>query len=284
MAQNLESASWREQLSVVKNKVVEAEKRKALERKLQIQRTKEGIQAKLKEDTPDALERSFREIETGMKAGGRELFPVETMQAAARQMEELNEKVQYYLGVMKDKQFADLFSSAYQQTLRRVDAGIKKLRDRASKQVDEWSKVKLVMDATQFRGKLPEDEPTLIHVAKTFHQKAHGITLNLPSTFFSRRSEGLWVATFQDIPYAYVMETDVEGTLSLAVGEVIGTNFLKLVRGFMHTLATRGPLGKLETIHVRVTSRDEVKFYTNLNFLRTAVRGMLDWTYSREIR
>ncbi len=283
MVQNA-SNSWRRQLSAVKETLVEAEKRKALERKLQIQRTKDGVAEKLAEDTPAALDARYHDIETGFKAGGKELFPVEAMQQAAAWLDELEEKTHYYIDIMKDKEFHDLFPDPYPQVLKKIESGCQKLRDRSSKQVQEWSNVKLVMDATQFRRKQPDDEPTLIHIAKTFHKIAHGMRLNLPSSFFSRQNEGLWVVTFQDVPYAYVLETEVEGTVTIAVGEVLGANFLKLVRGFMHKLATEGPLGKLDTISVRVSTRDEVKFYTNLNFIRTATRGLSDWTYSRQVK
>ena len=115
MSQSIDGASWRQQLTVVKDKVVEAEKRKELERKLQIQRTREGIAAKLAEDTPDELERRCREIENGFKAGGRELFPVEAMQIAAEGLDELSAKVAYYLDSMKE--FSDLFPPAYRHVL-----------------------------------------------------------------------------------------------------------------------------------------------------------------------
>ena len=281
MAQSNNASSWRKQLSVIKDRVIETEKQKELEEKLHIQRTKEGIAEKLAQDTPEELDRRYREIENGFRAGGRELFPVQAIQEAAKALEELSEKVSYYLGCMKD--FQELFLPPYPQVLNKLKAGLAKLTDRSAKQVQEWSNVKLVTDGTQFRPKQPEDEPTLLHVAKTYHKLAHGVELNLPKNFFAKKAEGFWVATFQDIPYAYVMQTDAPGTFTIAVGEVIGANFVKLVRGFMHKFTAEGPIGKLKAISVRVTSRDEVKFFTGLNFLRTDTRGMSDWTYTRSI-
>ena len=222
MAQN-----WRKQLSVVKDKVVESEKQKELEIKLHIQRTRDGIAEKLAEDTPEALEQRYRDIEAGFRAGGKELCPVAVMEQAAKGLEELTEKVMYYRGAMKE--YEDLFPDPYPLVFNKISTGVDKLNERSAKQAGEWANVKFVMDDTKFRRKETEDEPTLIHVAKTFHTKAHGIALNLPKAFFAKKTDSMWVATFQDIPYAYVMETDVPGTFTIAVGEVIGTNFVKLV-------------------------------------------------------
>ena len=281
MAQESNGTSWRDQLSIVKDKVVEAENRKELERKLQIQRTRDGIAAKLAEDTPEEMDRRFREMENDLRAGGRELYPGKAMQSAGEAMEELTAKAKYYQDAMKE--FPDLFPDPYPQTLKRLEPGLARAQERSAKQIHEWSNVGIVTDGTQFRKKEVDDEPTLIHIAKTFHKKAHGIDLNLPKAFFSKKSEGLWVATFQEIPYAYCLETDVAETFSVSVGEVIGTNFVKLVRGLLHRFCTAGPVGRMNKVSVHVTSRDEVKFYTHLNFLRTATRGMSDWTYTRKL-
>ena len=286
------AASWRTQLSKLKDKVVEEEKRKEqerkeeekrreVERKLQIQRTKEGIAEHLRTDTPEALHRTLRSLQDAFRAGGRELCPVGTMLTAATELDEFGEKIAYYMDSLTN--FADAFPAAYRDLLPRLQASIKEAKDRSAKQVAEWSNVKIVTEGTEFRGIQPEDEPTLIHVAKTFYQKAHGIDLNLPKNFFSKKAAGFHVATFQEIPYAYVEVGDIKDTVTLAVGEVIGTNFTKLVRGFMYIWCQKGPVGKTDTISVRVTSRDEVKFYTALNFIRSGTRGMSDWTYSRKV-
>jgi len=251
------SASWRTQLSIVKDKVVEEEKRKErerkeeekrkeVERKLQIQRTKESIAEHLREDTPEALHQTLRGLQDAFKAGGRELYPVNTMLGAAKELDEFAEKIAYYMDSLSN--FADAFPATYRDLLPRLQASIKDAKDRSAKQVAEWANVKIVTDGTQFRDIQPEDEPTLIHVAKTFYQKAHGIDLNLPKNFFSKKAAGFHVATFQEIPYAYVEIGDIKDTVS-----------------------------------VRVTSRDEAKFYTALNFIRSGTRGMSDWSYSRKV-
>ena len=274
--------SWRDQLSVVKDKVVEAKRLEELEEKLQIQRSRDGILEKLKEDTPDALGRQFRALENAFRSGGRELFPAETIIGAAEQLQVLSDKAEFYLDAVG--KFDDIFTEAHQQALAKLQHDLPKLKERFDKQVAEWSNVKIVVDGTKFRHKLPEDEPTLAHIAKTFYNRAHGIDLNLPKQFFARKAENFHVATFQDIPYAYGEVSDVPDTFALAVGEVLGTNFTKLARGFMYRWCREGfSAKKLDTLSVRVTSRDEVKFYTGLNFLRSQTRGMSDWIYSRKV-
>ena len=273
--------SWREQLSKVKDKVVETERRTELERKLQVQRTKESIAEQLEADTPDELERRFRGLQDALRAGGRELFPVKTMLDAAKQLDDLSDRIEFYVDTLN--KFEDVFPAPYKDLLPRLQANIADLKERSAKQVEEWSNVKIVTDATKFRAKQPDDDPTLLHIAKTFYERAHGIDLNLPKHFFSKKAEGFHVATFQDIPYAYVEVGDVKDSVTIVVGEVLGANFVKLVRGCMYTWCRRGPLGKSDAISVRVMSRDEVKFYKGLNFLRSGTRGMSDWVYSRKV-
>lgn len=272
---------WRDQLSKVKDRVVEVERRKALEDRLKIERTKEGLTEQVQKDSPEVLQHQFRELQDAFRAGGRELYPVDTMLAASVQLDELGDRVELYLDSIE--RFQDVFPAAYVGLLPRLKAGVESIRERSGKQVQEWANVKIVTDGTAFREKREEDEPTLVHVAQTFYKKAHGIDLNLPKQFFAKKAQGFYVATFQGIPYAYVEVGDIKGTCSIVVGEVLGTNFSKLVRGFMYAWCRKGPLGKIDSLSVRVTSRDEVKFYTALNFLRTRTLGMSDWTYARKV-
>lgn len=273
--------SWRDQLSKVKDKVAETTRQKELERRLQVQQTKESIAERLATDTPDELDRRFRGIQDALRAGGRELFPVETMLEAAKDLDDLSDRAEFYLDTLE--KFGEVFPAPYKELLPKLQASLDELKKRSAKQVEEWSNVKIVTDATKFRGKQAEDDPTLLHIARTFYERAHGIDLNLPKHFFAKKAEGFYVVTFQDIPYAYAEVGDAKGTITIVVGEVIGANFIKLVRGCMYTWCQRGPVAKTDTISVRVTSRDEVKFFKGLNFLRTGTHGMSDWSYSRKV-
>ena len=277
-----EGGSWHEQLARLRPKVVESEKSRDLEKKQKLERTKEALAESLDRDTPEELVRQLRAVEAAYGNAIRTFYPPQHFSGLVEQLEEYRVKLHYY--VEQRKRFPDVFSSAYKQVLPKCDRELAELKKNLEKQKGQWQAVQQIVEQGEFRAKAKEDDPKLIQIAKEFHLRAHGIQLNIPKTFFATKRVNFYVAASGGEPYAYVEYFPNEETISFAVKPVEKVNFTKLTRGLLYQFCRRGPLAQpLEGAHVRLTNTQEVKFYTDLGFLRSKTLGMSNWIYQRRI-
>jgi len=124
----------------------------------------------------------------------------------------------------------------------------------------------------------------LVEVAKAFHKRAHGIELNIPKSLFVAKKNNFHVVAAGEEVLGYFEAFPEEKRLSFAVAPPQGVNFTKLIRGIVHQFCTKGPASlPKDEIRVRVYSREEVKFYTELGFIRAETLGMSDWLYQRKV-
>lgn len=72
--------------------------------------------------------------------------------------------------------------------------------------------------------------------------------------------------------------------VTFAIGTIEKVNFNKLVRGVLHKFFAGDVLSeKLSAVRVRVSYVREVRFFTDMGFVRAETRGPSDWIYEREI-
>lgn len=278
----IEGASWQDQLAKLRPKVVDAEKSRDLEKKQKLERSKEALAGSLQRDTPEELARQLRDIEGAYSTAIRAFYPPPHFGGLMERIEEYEVKVHYYID--QRKRFSDVFAPAYKQVLPKCDRDMAELKKGMAKQKGQWEAVQQIVEAGPFRAKAKEDDLRLIDIAKEFHHQAHGIQLNIPKTFFATKRANFFVADRDGEPFVYVEYYPNEATLSFAIYPLEKVNFTKLARGVLHQFCLNGPLETpIGTVQVRLTNTQEVKFYTDMGFLRSKTLGMSDWLYQRRI-
>ena len=76
--------SWRDQLTKVRDQVVEQEKRREIEKRLERERNEETLGRRLKSDTPEALAARFGEIRRAFDRDARKCYPLPQLESALR--------------------------------------------------------------------------------------------------------------------------------------------------------------------------------------------------------
>jgi len=277
-----DAKSFRAQLLAIRPQVEEAEKERELNEQEEKDRTRDKLAEELKKIPPDQFFRHLRELEGHYKAANKNFCPMEAIRGCLSQLDEFKEKVdryQYYRG-----RFADIFTDSMQRSLDEAGRTMSALRETIDSQWQQWQEVSELVNKVNFRLRTKKDDTDLIEVAKTFHQRAHGIQLDVPKNYYGGKGDQFFVAEVEDKCVGHFEFYPSENRIAFAIITLKGINFIKLVRALVENFCREGPVpSPLDTVNIRLYDRQEVKFYTDLGFMRAETLGMSDWLYQRKL-
>jgi len=274
--------SWRDQLTKVRDRVVEQEKRREIEKRLERERNEETLGRRLKEDTPEALAARFGEIRRAFDRDARKFYPLPQLQEALTALTDFGDLLRFYDDCMK--QFPKVFTAAHKTGIPALLRELAELQQGLDRQLAQWREVKTTLDRVQFRPRKPSDDAPLVALAKAFSDHAHKVGLSLPNDYFSRESTNFWVAELNGKPIGYVKYMPADQALNFAIEPGDKINFSKFIRALLWKFCSQGPLPQpLPHARVRIAFVREVKFFTDMGFVRAEVKGPSDWIYQREI-
>lgn len=274
--------SWRDQLTKVRDHVVEREKRREVEKRLERERNEEALSRRLKEDTPEALAARFGEIRRAFDRDARKCYPLPQLEEALAALTNFGDLLRFYNDCMK--QFPKVFTPAHKTAIPAQLRELAETQQGLDRQLTQWREVKAALDRVQFRPRKPSDDAPLVAVAKLFSNRAHKVSLSLPNDYFSRENANFWVAELDGKAIGYVKYVPADQALSFAVEPGDKVNFNRFVRALLWKFCTQGPLPQpLPQARVRIAFVREVKFFTDMGFVRAEVKGPSDWIYQREV-
>jgi len=277
-----ERLSWKEQLVRVRERVVDMERRRAEEKRLQRERNEQSLRRRLKEDTPEALNVRFSELRRRFDKAARKFFPLPHIEQAAEQIKEFAGLLEFYADCMKG--FPRVFSNRHRTAIHSILAEMDTVRRGLDRQIKQWRGVREVLREVRFRPRTPEDDRVLVAVAKAFSERAHRVPLSIPSDFFVHEGENFWVVEFGGRVLGYVKYWPAGRFLTLALDAPEGVNFGKFVRGVLYRFCSEGVGGeRMDVVRVRVGFVREVRFFTDMGFVRGETRGPSDWIYQRAL-
>ena len=278
----MEMKSFREQLMAIRPKVEAASEERKLSEQEEKERTKDKLSEELKRVRPESLFSGLREIEDRYKTANKHFYPASVIQTTMNELMEYKKKIDRY--VYYSGRFEDIFSPAILRTYDSLQRGIVELADKIQPQWDEWQSMIEYIESLIFRPRQKGDEPKLVEASKVFHQRAYGIQLDIPPKLFASKKDNFFVLAKDQTVIGHFEGFPEEKRIVFVMAPQKGINFIKLVRGTVHRFCTRGPieLPKGE-VNVRVYSREEVKFYNDLGFIRTKTLDMSDWLYTRKL-
>ena len=277
-----EGLSWREQLGRVRGHVVELQERRASDKRLERERNEQSLKRRLKEDTPDALNQTFNDIRRRSDRAARKFFPPQHIEAVLSDLSEFGDLLRFYADCMKS--LAKVFSPAHKTTITSLLGDLGSLQRGLDRQLGQWRTVTSVTDKMVFRARQPSDDADLVAVAKAFSDRAHGVTLSIPNDFFAHENENFWVAECDGNALGYVKYWVEDKVVTFALFPPEKINFNKLVRGALYKFFMAGPAPeKMTAVRVRVGYVREVKFFTDIGFVRVQTKGPSDWLYEREL-
>jgi hypothetical protein len=274
--------SWRDQLTKVRDHVVEQEKRRQIEKRLEQERNEEALGRRLKQDTPEALAARFGDIRRAFDRDARKFYPLPQLEEALTALTDYGDLLRFYNDCIK--QFPKVFTAAHKTGIPALLKELGELQQGLDRQLAQWREVKTALDGVQFRARKPSDDAPLVAVAKSFSDRAHKVGLSLPNDYFSRENTNFWVAQLDAKPIGYVKYIAADQVLNFAIEPGDKVNFNKFIRALLWKFCSQGPLPKpLTHARVRVAFVREVKFFTDMGFVRAEVMGPSDWIYQREI-
>jgi len=281
MAENGE-LSWREQLTGLRERVLELERRRETEKRLERERNEQSLARRLKEDTPEALAAKFAEIRRRFDRDARKLFPLAHLEEARKELVDFRDLLSFYADCMKS--FPKVFSPAHKTGITALLNEMAELEKGVERQLGQWREVKKLVDAVRFRPRQASDDAALVTVAKTFSEHAHKVPLSIPADYFGRETANFWVVELQGAPVGYVKYVPEDKALNFSIEPGGTVNFSKFIRAVLWKFCSQGPLpAPLASARVRVAYVREVKFFTDMGFVRAEVKGPSDWIYQREI-
>ena len=72
--------------------------------------------------------------------------------------------------------------------------------------------------------------------------------------------------------------------VTLALAPPTKVNFKKFIRGLLYKFHANGPLNEtFDSVRVRIGFVREVKFFTDMGFVRAETKGPSDWVYKRNL-
>jgi len=277
-----EALSWKAALGKVRNRVVTMEERRTREKKLERQRNESSLKEQLASDTAEALSARFADIRKRFDRGVRKFFPLKHIETVRQEIGELCDLLQFYKDCMK--QFSKVFTPAHKTTIPNLLREIEDLNRGLDRQIRQWQKVADVTGPTGFRPRESADDAALVEVAKAFSMRAHKVPLSIPGDYFAHEDEDFWVAEAEGNVLGYVKFFPEEKVVTFALVPAVETNFKKFIRAILYRFLAEGPLPeKMDAARVRISYVREVKFFTDMGFVRTEVKGPSDWIYQREI-
>lgn len=278
----MEMKSFREQLMAIRPTVEAASEERKLIEQEEKERTRDKLSEELKRVSTESLFSGLREIEDRYKTANKHFYPVSVIQNTMSELIEFKTKIDrysYYSG-----RFPDIYTPAMLRTYDSLQRGVGELADKIQPQWDEWQSMIEYIESLEFRPRKKGDEPKLVEASKVFHQRAYDIQLDIPPKLFASKKDNFYVVAKDQAVIGHFEGFPNEKRIVFVMAPQKGINFIKLVRGTVHRFCTRGPieLPKSE-VNVRVYSREEVKFYNDLGFIRTKTIEMSDWLYTRKL-
>jgi len=274
--------SWRDQLSRVRNVVVEQEKRREVEKRLERERNEGRLTERLKEDTPKALSHRLTELKQRFDHAARKLFPLPQIQAMSQEIIDLHDLLAFYVDCMRS--FTKVFNQSHRSMFPSLLNDVKGVMKGMERQLKQWGAIKPILDNTQFRPRTSDDDAILVTIAKEFSQRAHDVPLSIPADYFSRENRDFWTIESEGKAIGYVKFWPRDEVVTFAVAQPNDINVNKFLRGLLYKFGAEGPLPKPQTaIRVKITFPREAKFFSDLGFIRTETKGPSEWIYTREL-
>jgi len=277
-----EGLSWKEQLGRLRTQVSELEKQREIRKRLQRERSEQSLKERLKEDTPEALNARFKGLRERFDHAVRKLYPLVGLEPLVTEVDDMHDLLAYFgEGV---KQYPNAFSPNHKTLIPVLVGGLEELKGGIQKQIQQWHEVRGVVEPLTFRARTAKDDPALVAVAKLFSERAHGIHLSIPGDFFAHEQANFWAADLAGEAIGHVKYWPDAKVVSFAFTAPSKVNFNKFIRGALHRFFTSGPLPEpMDAVRVRITYGREVKFFTDLGFVRKEIRGPSDWIYQRDV-
>lgn len=274
--------SWRDQLASIRDDVAQMEQSRAEEERLQLERSRDSLKERLRDDTPDGLRQQLQDIRKNCDRAARHFFPPEALETALRSVLDFEKRMLFYKGCQKE--FDDLFTPQIVQTIARCLSDLENTKKGLNRQLGQWRQIQGILGNVGFRAKTEEDDRAVAQSAKTFNEQAHGITLSIPSDFFAGEDEGFHVITYGEDVIGYVKWWADRDVVTLALAPPGKVNFPKFVRGVL-ARAYQGPLAdkKQGSVRVRLSMSREVKFFTDLGFVRKETISVSEWIFERPL-
>ena len=277
-----EGLSWRAQLGRLRGRVVQMEKRREVERRMQRERNEDAVRKRLKEDTPEALSAKCAEIRRQFDHAVRKFYPLPSIEDALQSIGDFGDLLRFYLDCMRS--FGKLFSAQQKTTIRTLLNDLGNLQRGLDRQLAQWREVKTWRDKTTFRARQDSDDSSLVAAAKAFSERAHKVPLSIPGDYFSNEKDNYWVAECDGAVAGYVKYWPAENVLTFALVLTGKVNFNKFVRALLHKFCVEGPVrDRVKAVRVRIGYVREVKFFTDMGFVRAETKGPSDWIYQRAL-
>ena len=274
--------SWKQQLGQVRNRIVEMEKQREVERKLLRERNENALRERLEEDTAESLSDRFSDLRQRFDRAVRKFYPFPDLKEISAEIEELQQVLQFYQGCFE--QFGQVFTPAHRTLIPKLLGDIKSLRKSLDRQLKQWQSVSELAESVRFRPRASQDDPALVEKAKAFTEHAHGMPLSIPGDYFAHEKEHFWVAETDEGVLGHVKYFPEDQVIGFALVPHEETNFVKFLRAVLYKFVAEGPLAaKPDAVRVRLSYQREVKFFTDMGFVRTDVRGPSEWIYAREL-
>jgi len=272
--------SWREQLDQVRNRVAEGEQQRVLRRRLELEKTKDGLRKRLSRDTPQALLGHFNDLRVAYQHAVRKLYPPTLLREQQTSLAEFGEKLRFYRDCQKGH--GDLFSSEMRRTIARLLKDMGGLQRGIDRQLHQWEPVETILERTTWRPPAGDVGSTLLQISKAYNQFAFEISLSLPSDFYGGELENYHLAFYEEetAPYGFVEYVPDGKVIVFAVAPFEEVNFRKLIRGFVYGFYSSSEIGvKAKAARVRLTHPAEFKFFAEVGFSRAETRSMNESVY-----
>lgn len=274
---------WRSQLQQLRGTVEEREQQRAEEERLKLQRSRESLQERLRQDTPENLNHQLQELRKTCDRAARRFYPIDAIEAACSKLGDFGKRLEFYQGCQG--QYVDLFTPRIKDSIAKCQDSIANIQRGLDRQMGQWRHIRDVVAEVTFRARKDEDDVALAEAAKTFSEQAHGMGLTIPSDFFSGESENFYVVVHGDHAIGHIKSWPEQHVVTLAFTAPVKLNFPKFVRGVLYKAYRDGPLSAAgqDAVRVRLGMSREVKFYTDLGFVRSQTVSVSEWVYERPL-
>ncbi len=273
-------SSWREQLRHVRSRVDEAEQQRAMRRKLDLEKTKDGLRRRLAQDSSAALLGQFNDLRLAYERIVRKLYPPTLLHEQQTGLAEFGEKLRFYRDCQKDH--PDLFSSEIRQTITRLLKEMGGLQRGVERQLRQWEPVEVILERTNWRPPAGKVGAALLEISKAYNEFAFEIALSVPADFYSGELDNYHLAYYEEEtePYGFVQYVPDGEMIVFAVVPFEEVNFRKLARGFVSDFYSSADKEiKAKAARVRLTHPDEFKFFNDLGFSRAETRSINESVY-----
>ena len=274
---------WRAQLEQLRGSVEEMEQRRAEEERLKLKRNREGLQERLRKDTPETIPQQLQELRKECDRSARRFYPLQAIEEACQMLRDFDKRMQFYKGC--EKEFGDLFSPRLKQAISKCQGDIANAMRGLERQLKQWHEIRDVLAEISFRAKKDADDKGLAQVAKDFSQTAHQMGLTIPPDFFAAEDQGFHAVTHQDEIIGHIKYWEGRNVITFALTSPVKLNFPKFVRGVLFKAYREGPLAEKNqtTVRARLTMAKEVRFFTDLGFVRSETVSVSEWVYERPL-